>query len=244
MSEPASGDAIREVLGSISAREALDVGCGTGDFTRLLADSVGGVRTILGIDPDKDSIDEARRLTADRRIRYRVFSIFDAPFSDGRFDLGAVSNVLHHVEDPVALLRELGRLVAPGAPIVVAELVSDALSPAESTGRDLHHLKALIDRSHGRVHRPTFTRREIRAILREAGIAVEMEREITDPAPGHPGDERVESAYGFLADYLERATGLAEEAAIRAEASRIVGMLPATGIATPPRLLVRGTRSA
>ena len=246
-----SDDPVAAVLRQIAARDALDVGCGTGAFTRTLAAHLGQWRSIVGIDPDKDSIDEARRLTGDYGatpgsqdgVRYRVMSALEMPWADARFDLVCISNTLHHLEDPTAVLREMVRVARPGADLVVQELVSDGLSDAEANERDVHHLKARIDELNGRCHRPTYSRAEVEALLGEIAPASRIERHttaiVTDEEPGEPGSPRVGEVLGFLGEYLEFVRDEPAYPEFQAEASRISRNLLAYGIATPPRLLVR-----
>ena len=239
----AESDCLHRILAGLRAGEVLDVGCGSGSFTRALADTLTGARSIIGIDPDKDSVDEARRLTDDRRVRFRVLAGGEAPFADERFDLVAISNALHHLDDPVVVLDELRRMVRPGGFLVVQELVSDELAPAEQNGRDVHHFKARIDRLRGRSHEPTLTRSAVRELVRSSGGVVEEECEIYDPAAdtSHTGvdGERVDEAIAFLAEYLPFAEGTPDYDDLAHEARRLASRLPAHGIATPPRLLIR-----
>lgn len=243
MSEPSSAACLRRVLAELRVGEVLDVGCGSGSFTRTLADVLGGFRSILGIDPDKDSVDEARRLTDDRRIRYRVLAAGRAPLGDDRFDLVAISNALHHLDDPARTLAGACRSARPGAYLIVQELVSDDVSPAERNGRDVHHFKARIDRLHGRSHEQTLTRSEVRSLVESTGATVEDECEVVDPA-AESGEaaadrERVDEAIAFLAEYLLFAEGRAGYDELAREARRLTAELPVYGIATPPRLLIR-----
>jgi SAM-dependent methyltransferase len=243
VSEPASAVCLKRVLGGLYVGDVLDAGCGSGGFTRTLADMLGGARSIIGIDPDKDSVDEARRLTDDHRVRYRVLAAGDAPFGDDRFDLVAISNTLHHLDDPAAVLADLRRVTRPGGYLVVQELVCDGLSPAERNGRDVHHFKARIDRLRGRSHQPTLARGEVRELVASSGVLVEEECEIADPAGDAGGEtddrERVDEAIAFLGEYLPFAEGLADYDELAREARRLTSELSGYGIVTPPRLLIR-----
>ena len=233
-----SADPFSTLLGSIRAREVLDVGCGTGTFTRILADSLAQWDAILGIDPDKDSVDEARRRTDLRGIRYRIMSAPDTPFHDRRFGLVCISNSLHHLEEPEVVLREMIRVARSDGLLVVQELVGDRLTAAEENERDVHHLKAAIDRLNGRCHRPTYAREEVRSLLNGAGLEVVAETEVTDDEPGSPESPRVREVLGFLGEYLEFVKDEPDCAVFQTEASRIGRRLVRDGIATPPRLLM------
>ncbi|MFW5689650.1 MAG: class I SAM-dependent methyltransferase [Spirochaetota bacterium] len=230
---------IRRVLGDLEVREALDVGCGSGEFTRVLAYALPGARTIVGIDPDKDSIDEARRITDDRRVRYRVLGGEEMPFAEHRFDLVAISNALHHVANPLPVLAAMRRVLAHDGSLVVQEVVSEARSPAERAGRDVHHFKARIDRAHGRTHRNTYASEGVRRLLEQADAVIEAECELTDTEPAAPGSERVADAMSFLGEYLEFARGRPDFEEYRREASRIGLELVRSGIADPPRIVIR-----
>jgi ubiquinone/menaquinone biosynthesis C-methylase UbiE len=77
----------------------LDVGCETGHLCQYLADMHGAVAT--GID-----VHDARRIPID-------FSVFDGrsiPFDDNSFDHVVISFVLHHCNDPMALIKECRRV--------------------------------------------------------------------------------------------------------------------------------------
>jgi SAM-dependent methyltransferase len=85
----------------------LDVGCGPATITADLAKQVASV---VGIDPSRSVIDEARRDFPS--LDLRVDDLFT---HDGHYDVVHAHQVIHHVGDPVAGLRrmaELGHLVA------------------------------------------------------------------------------------------------------------------------------------
>jgi demethylmenaquinone methyltransferase / 2-methoxy-6-polyprenyl-1,4-benzoquinol methylase len=95
----------------------LDVATGTGAVAReLLAQKQC---TVVGLDQSPEMLAEARRLLpADVKL-------FDAraeqlPFPDAAFDALTFTYLLRYVDDPGAVLRELARVVRPGA--VVAGL--------------------------------------------------------------------------------------------------------------------------
>ncbi len=236
---------LRSTLSGITVYNALDVGCGTGTFTRTLADLLGGVHEIIGIDPDKDSLDEARELTADSRISYRLLSGYSMPYDAGRFDLASISDALHHVPDPVKLLALMSKAVADEGWFVVHELVSDGLSRPETNGRDLHHFKSQIDRLHGRTHNPTFTRAEVRDLVTSAGLEIDHECEVEDPidVEGSEMSERVAHAGVFLAEYLEHARETLAYEDLTREAERVSRQIAKHGVATPPRLLLRAKKA-
>ena len=76
-------------LGVRPGMKIVDVGCGTGDFTRYLASLVGGKCKIIGVDARVASIKAAERETTrerlSSRISYRKGDVYKIPVEmDGR----------------------------------------------------------------------------------------------------------------------------------------------------------------
>ncbi|NUP65324.1 MAG: methyltransferase domain-containing protein [Nonomuraea sp.] len=100
----------------------LDVGCGTGYLSRILAPVVGPDGHVTGLDPAPAMIDYATR-RAPGNCTYTVGEGQALPFPDGSFDVVVSSLAVHHM--PVAArpqaLREMFRVLRPSGRLVVAE---------------------------------------------------------------------------------------------------------------------------
>jgi SAM-dependent methyltransferase len=103
-----------EFSGQSPERRLLDVGCGTGATVSALGARFGRA---IGTDLDEYALSLARqRDAANAVLTARAERL---PFPDDAFD-GLVSlDVVEHVEDDVAALREYRRVVRPRAPVVV-----------------------------------------------------------------------------------------------------------------------------
>jgi ubiquinone/menaquinone biosynthesis C-methylase UbiE len=86
----------------------LDVACGTGVVTRLLADRVGPDGHVVGLDLNDAMLAVARRLRSD--LRWQEGDACALPFPDGSFDLVVSQAALMFFGDRVAALREMGRV--------------------------------------------------------------------------------------------------------------------------------------
>jgi SAM-dependent methyltransferase len=84
--------------------ELLDIGCGTGWLA-------GHFARYTGIDGSPDAV--ARALEAGRNV---IAGDVDErlPFADETFDAIVMKDLLEHVRDPVALVREARRVLRPG----------------------------------------------------------------------------------------------------------------------------------
>ena len=83
----------------------LDVGCGTGDFLRLLAPIVSPGKAV-GVDLSETMIAEARQRSAEKveNLSFRVGSVLELPFQAASFDRVLATQLLLHVPDPVKAL--------------------------------------------------------------------------------------------------------------------------------------------
>jgi len=105
--------------------DLLDVGCGPGNITIDLASRVSPGRAV-GIDAAATVIDAARASAAEQgvtAVEFRVANVYDLPFDDGSFDVVHAHQVLQHLADPVAALRQMRGVCRPGG--VVAARDSD-----------------------------------------------------------------------------------------------------------------------
>jgi ubiquinone/menaquinone biosynthesis C-methylase UbiE len=106
-----------------AGQRVLDVGCGLGDVSMIAARLVGPSGEVVGIERDAAYVARARERVAAVGCRNVGFIQADmnALEIEGPFD-GAVGRlVLNHLPDPVAVLRSVSRLVAPGGVVVFQE---------------------------------------------------------------------------------------------------------------------------
>jgi len=108
-----------------NSRSALDVGCGEGTLTRELARRVP---TVVGIDVDRPSIDEARRQVGAAGVEYLLGDFLSYPFEPESFDFIASVATLHHMDATKALTR-MRALLSPGGAMAVLGLARRWRSP-------------------------------------------------------------------------------------------------------------------
>jgi SAM-dependent methyltransferase len=97
----------------------LEVGCGTGQLTNLLALAH---RTVVGTDLSLASLGLAesfRRRHDIARAGFLQMDLFHPCFAPGSFDLVICTGVLHHTADPRRGLAALAPLVNPGGHLIV-----------------------------------------------------------------------------------------------------------------------------
>lgn len=87
-------------------QRALDLGCGTGRLTQVLAQR----GRAIGIDAARAMLTEAQRAN---RLTLAQGNAFALPFADASFDAVVALRVVFHLADVESLLREGARVVAP-----------------------------------------------------------------------------------------------------------------------------------
>ncbi|HKF06892.1 MAG TPA: methyltransferase domain-containing protein [Candidatus Sulfotelmatobacter sp.] len=101
----------------------LDVGCGTGDFLRLLAPLVSPGKAV-GLDLSETMIAEAVQRSTENaaNLSFRVGSALELPFQAETFDRVLATQVLLHLPDPWKALAEMKRVLAPSGLICISEI--------------------------------------------------------------------------------------------------------------------------
>jgi demethylmenaquinone methyltransferase / 2-methoxy-6-polyprenyl-1,4-benzoquinol methylase len=106
---------------------ALDVACGTGKLSALLARCVGRFGEVVGVDVAEPMIEAARRrLAGVEGVSFVRGDALALPFDDGSFDAATIAFGMRNLADFEAGFRELRRAVRPGGRVVCLELTQPA----------------------------------------------------------------------------------------------------------------------
>jgi SAM-dependent methyltransferase len=180
----AHDESIRALLPPPSG-QAFDVGCGEGRWTRELRDRGYDV---VGVDRSAKLVEAAQ--AADPGGRYEVALADSLPVADGGAQLVLCVNVLMHVVDLDAVVREFARALAPGGFAVLG--LSHPVAEAGTVDEEANELRVrdyfaaeehAIPLGHGHVfHQHRTIEQYFRAFL-GAGFALDDLREV----PGHTG---------------------------------------------------------
>ena len=138
-------------------RRVIEIGCGIGNFTRLLLDR----EAVLAVDAEPGCIERLQQRFPDRPNLRAVACDVMAPEFDGlksfRADSCVCLNVLEHIEDDLEALRRMAGVLAPGGVIILLVAASPSLY-----GR--------IDELLG--HQRRYTRASMSRLAGEAGLGV------------------------------------------------------------------------
>jgi ubiquinone/menaquinone biosynthesis C-methylase UbiE len=189
---------------TVPGETVVEVGAGTGNFLALFAD-VAGPRIAVDLTPSM--LKEARRheglhlVAGDgRRLPLRSASI----------DLVASAQALHHVHDPVVVVKEMRRVARPGGRVL---LVDQVATERYEEALMMSRLELARDPSHAMSRPPSAYRMMVRA----AGLEILDER-VTESEqrlsswmwPGEFPEERI-AAVGELIEKIGPETGMGFE---------------------------------
>lgn len=88
--------------------KVLDVGCGTGVFTRKLVYRVKNGE-IIGVDIDEKLLESARKIAEERNLKtkYVKGDVYDLKFEDNYFDLVTCQKLLCNLDEPENALKQM-----------------------------------------------------------------------------------------------------------------------------------------
>jgi ubiquinone/menaquinone biosynthesis C-methylase UbiE len=112
----------------------VDIGCGVGDTTTLLARIVGPAGSVIGVDQDASSLEVAEGTVAEAGLSNVDFQHWTLPDIDLDAPVDALAGrlTLIHLDDPVSMLTELTRYVRPGGVVTFQDItISRARSVPE-----------------------------------------------------------------------------------------------------------------
>ena len=101
----------------VAGKRVLDVGCGDGALSYLLAKE-GAI--VSGIDNQEIAIRFAKGKAKGMNIDFRMGSAYELPWGDSNFDAVVSSDVIEHLQDTTRYLEEIQRVTKVGGAVVIS----------------------------------------------------------------------------------------------------------------------------
>ena len=102
--------------------KALDVCCGTGDWTVSLAQAAGPAGKVVGLDFSENMLKVGReKVKSFSNTELIHGNAMDLPFPDGQFDFVTIGFGLRNVPDYMQVLKEMNRVLKPGGKVACLE---------------------------------------------------------------------------------------------------------------------------
>jgi 2-polyprenyl-3-methyl-5-hydroxy-6-metoxy-1,4-benzoquinol methylase len=155
----------------------LDAGCGDGAYLEAIGASRTPPKRLAGTDISERMLETARRTAARSGVEPELVraNLEELPFGDGEFDVVLSTQVIEHLLDQAAGLRELARVLAPGGTLVITtDNARNRVTKALNSPRTMV-VRALGWRGRRlKVHFPhaTFMPDQFAAAVRDVGLEV------------------------------------------------------------------------
>lgn len=123
-------DERREMVGDMSLKEGetvLDLACGPGLWTSLIAEKVSPGGKVVGVDFSPDLIEHARESFERKQeciknvVEFRIGDLYDIPFEDDSFDVVLCGNTYAYITEPLEALEEQRRVTKRGGKVVAKD---------------------------------------------------------------------------------------------------------------------------
>src|SRR3989344_2670669 len=110
-----------------SNRTVLEIGCGTGNGSKLIKKYFQAKR-IYATDLDKRMIDIAKKCSKDDSISFEVQNATKLRYKDNYFDAVFELGVIHHIPNWKDCLKELRRVLKPKGQLIIEDLSIETFS--------------------------------------------------------------------------------------------------------------------
>jgi arsenite methyltransferase len=126
-----AGRALIERVGPQRGERVLELACGTGQLTEVLAQRVGPQGDVLGLDSMPLRVHLAHQQYTLRQLRFQIGDVGQLErFPDGVFDVVISNGALRPGPQGLSDLASLRRLLAPGGRLGVSVLATEPVHPA------------------------------------------------------------------------------------------------------------------
>jgi len=156
---------IRSAIKPTRTMSLLDLGCGPGIVTAVMAPDV---REVVAYDLTPEMLDQARKRCQEaglKNVRFELGQAEQLPFEEESFDCVVTRLTIHHFVDPGRVINGVARVTRQGGKVVVADVVS---SENDEEARLHNALEILRDPTHVRM----LPSREMLAMLESAGLRI------------------------------------------------------------------------
>ena len=216
---------------------------GRGEFIQVLIRTLMNYREFVGIDTSDRSVAFASQAFATEPVRIEQMDATSMTFDDESFDTVAISNSLHHMNQLDDVLSEMCRVLRTGGNFLVREMICDSdQSPEQLTHVLLHHWWGKVDTCLGITHRPTYTRAQLDALLRQPALQGRETIEFTFPVEDPRDPEIVERLVQMMDPYVERIREHEDYEQLRIEGESLKIRLREVGYAPARTVFFFGTK--
>lgn len=112
-----------ELLDARDGQRILEVGCGTGDDARQIAEMISPAGRLIAVDKSEALIDEARSRSRKKNdsVEFKVGDATNLDLESATFDACRIERTLIHIPEPAVAMSEIVRVLRTGGKLVAYE---------------------------------------------------------------------------------------------------------------------------
>ncbi len=161
--------AIVNTYAGASRGRFLDIGCARGDLLKALRDKGFDC---YGVEISRGAVDIGRR---DFGLNLFAGTLDEAAYPDDHFDWVSAGDVVEHLQDPAAMIKEIARILRPSGRIII-EVPSEA-TIFRRVARSIYRVtggrvRGPLDKLYNPFHLSYFSPKSMRRALENAGLTV------------------------------------------------------------------------
>ncbi len=154
-----------DAVGVAPGQSALDVGCGTGALTEVLVERLG-LPQVSAVDPSQSFVAVMQERFPPMDVRRAAAE--SLPHDSATFDVTLAQLVVHFMTDPVAGIREMGRVTRPGG--IVAATVWDFAGRTDPLAAFWAAVRSIDPQAPDESHRPGVREGHLAELFVHAGL--------------------------------------------------------------------------
>lgn len=148
--------------------KVLEVGCGAGYGTAMLADRKD--LQITGLDVDASVVESANKRYPSENCHYMAFDGSRLPFQNEEFDAVISFQVIEHVDDDESFLKEMSRVLKPGGRAIVVTPNRSYRLRKDQKPWNPFHVREYDAETFGKLIRPAFPGCEVFGISATSAV--------------------------------------------------------------------------
>lgn len=123
---------MRQLVGNVTNKHVIDLGCGYGWFCRYAAEE-GGAATVVGVDVSEKMLAKAKSFGPQPNIEYKCGDLETLSLQAGKYDLVYSSLTLHYLPDLSGVMRQIAAALTGGGRFVFSVEHPTMTAPSDAT---------------------------------------------------------------------------------------------------------------
>jgi len=160
------GDELTHRLQGLTGGTIADLACGQGGFGQFLLTHMTGTHRVVGVDPRPQLEKPFLDLLGDAGV-FVARDAFDYLAAGPEVTTIGLSFALHHLSEPRALMEKSLDVLPSGGTLIVREMYSHPLTPAQESHHLIHSLAMAVDTLTGEIHFSPGSRSELLDLMQD-----------------------------------------------------------------------------